>query len=77
MEKWHIKITLECPISKNKAIFEVNMNDKSANFNLNEYDTEKAKENPLLWKAFVDIVDMLWLREKFLQEMEHVIGRDE
>lgn len=58
--------------TKSTAIFEVNMHDKSVNFDLNNYDTDTA--SPLLSDAFVGIIDMLWLRDKFLKEMAEIMN---
>ena len=75
MSKWHIKITLECQETENFAIFDVDMGDKkSVNFDLDMYDVEKASS--LLSSAFVWIIDMLWLREKFLKEMQEIMSRN-
>jgi len=73
MQKWHIKITLECIETNNKAIFEVNKNDKTASFNLDDYDPTTASDSLILWEAFIWIIDMLGMRNLFLQEMKNIL----
>lgn len=66
--KWHIKITLEDVDTKNIAIFDIDMDNSSAHFDLDWLDPDKWGE--LFWKNFVRILDMLWLKEKFMKEAE-------
>lgn len=63
MKKWHIKITLECVETNNKAVFDVNMLDKEVNINLDDFDADTWSE--LFWQSFIGILDLLWMRDKF------------
>ena len=70
MKQWHIKITLEDIDTKNVAIFEMNSNNKSAHFDLDNFDPDKWWD--AFWEYFVTILDMLWMREKFMKQVEQL-----
>ncbi len=68
MKTWHIKITLEDVDTKNIAIFDIDMNNSSAHFDLDNFDPDKWSD--LFWETFVWILDMTWMKQKFMNTLE-------
>ena len=71
MKKWHIKISIEDVDTKNTAIFDIDMNNSSAHFDLDNFDPDVWSD--LFWETFVGILDMIGMKEKFLNTIEDQI----
>lgn len=68
MQKWHIKISIEDVDTKNIAILDIDMNNSSAHFDLDNFDPDVWSD--LFWETFVWILDMIGMKEKFLNTIE-------
>lgn len=68
MKNWHIKITLEDIDTKNIAIFDIDMNESFAHFDLDNFDIDKW--SMLFSELFVWILEMTWLKNKFISQLE-------
>lgn len=68
MNKWHIKITLTCMESDESIVFEYDANNKKADIQIWSLDINEKSD--LFQKAFIETIEMLWLKNKFISELE-------